>query len=104
MTEVLSRPAPAPAVVAAIIARYADEKGATIPLLQKIQETLFWGMAAFSMKSFMQRNLAKVSSDKGGAIDVAPICPKCGVKNDVTGFTSGANAQCPKCGTVFTVP
>lgn len=31
-------------------------------------------------------------------------CPKCGTKNDVTGFASGANAQCPKCGTIFTVP
>ncbi len=31
-------------------------------------------------------------------------CPNCGTKNDVTGFASGTKAQCPKCGTVFTVP
>jgi NADH:ubiquinone oxidoreductase subunit E len=39
MTDLLQRPAPDPAVIAAIIARYQDEKWATIPLLQEIQET-----------------------------------------------------------------
>ena len=39
MTDVLQRPAPDPAVIAAIIARYRGERWVAIPLLQEIQDT-----------------------------------------------------------------